>query len=90
MNQRSPTTEEELRCIEVVELLTPYLEGALDDAQRRRIDDHLAGCPGCRAAVDQFEVVKRLSGRLTVADVADLDPLVRDRLRATLVNSRRK
>jgi predicted anti-sigma-YlaC factor YlaD len=83
-------TEDELRCIEVVELATAYLDGAIGEAQRRRIDAHLAGCAGCRAAMDQFKVVKRLAGRLTAADVADLDPLVRDRLLATLRLPRRR
>ena len=83
-------TEEELRCVEVAEALTAYLEGAVDDEDRRRIDSHLAGCPGCSAAVDQFRILARLSGRLTAADVASIDPLLRDRLFATLRATRRK
>lgn len=89
MNDRSQA-EEELRCMEVAEALTAYLEGALDDEDRRRISDHLAGCPGCSAAVDQFRTVKELSGRLTAADVAGLDPLIRDQLAATVRAPRRK
>ncbi len=89
MNDRSQT-DEELRCIEVAEALTAYLDGAVDDEYRRRIDSHLAGCPGCSAAVDQFRTVKKLSGRLTPADVASVDPLIRDRLFATLRAPRRK
>jgi predicted anti-sigma-YlaC factor YlaD len=85
-----PPTEDDLRCIEVVELATPYLDSALDEEERSRIDAHLAGCAGCRAAMDQFGTVKRLSGRLTPADVADLDPFVRDRLLSTLRAPRRK
>ena len=88
MNQRSPT-EDDLRCIEVVELATAYLDGAVDEAQRNRIDAHLAGCAGCHAAMDQFKTVKRLTGRLTVADVTDLDPFIRDRLLRTLRTPRK-
>ena len=83
-------TAEELRCTEVAEAVTAYLEGVLDDEHRRLMDAHLAGCPGCRAALDQFRTVKELSGRLTGEDVADTDPLVRDRLAATLRAPRRK
>ena len=83
MSQRSPA-EDDLRCIEVVELATAYLDGAVDEVQRDRIDAHLAGCAGCQAAMDQFQTVKRLTGRLTVADVTDLDPFIRDRLLRTL------
>jgi anti-sigma factor RsiW len=89
VSDRLPT-DDELRCIEVVELATPYLDGALDEVERSRIDAHLAGCAGCSAAMDQFRTVKRLSGRLTAADVADLDPFVRDRLLSTLRTPRRK
>jgi anti-sigma factor RsiW len=89
MNERVQT-DDELRCIEVVELATPYLDGALDADERARIDTHLSGCAGCRAAMDQFRTVKRLTGRLTAADVADLDPFVRDRLLSTLRAPRRR
>jgi len=88
VSQRSPT-EDDLRCIEVVELATAYLDGAVDEVQRARIDAHLAGCAGCRAAMDQFQIVKRLTGRLTVADVTDLDPFIRDRLLRTLRTPRK-
>jgi anti-sigma factor RsiW len=82
--------EGDLRCIEVAEAVTAYLDGAMDEEQRRRIEAHLAGCPGCTAAIDQFRTVIDLSGRLTAADVASVDPLLRDRLEATLRNPRRK
>ena len=83
-------TDEELRCVEVAEAVTAYLEGELDDERRLGMDAHLAECPGCRAALDQFRTVKELSGRLIAADVADTDPLIRDRLAATLSAPRRK
>jgi anti-sigma factor RsiW len=89
VSERLPAVDE-LRCIEVVELATTYLDGALDDTQRSRVDAHLRGCAGCRAAMDQFRTVKRLAGRLTAADVADLDPYIRDRLLTTLRSPRRK
>jgi anti-sigma factor RsiW len=82
--------EEDLRCVEFAEAVTVYLDGAVDEEQRRRIESHLAGCPGCRAVVDQFRTLIDLSGRLTAADVASVDPLLRDRLLATLRAPRRK
>ena len=85
-----PGAEADLRCIEFAESVTAYLDGAVDDEHRRRIDSHLAGCAGCSAALDQFRTVIDLSGRLTAADVASVDPLLRDRLVATLRNPRRK
>jgi anti-sigma factor RsiW len=86
----SGPTPDDLACIEVVELLSAYLDGQLDHELRRRVDDHLAGCDGCTAALGQFETVKRLAGRLTAAEVTSLDPLVRDRLMTMLRLQRRK
>jgi anti-sigma factor RsiW len=83
-------TNEELHCTQVAELVSAYVDGELDATERDRIARHLEGCPGCRAAVDQFETVKRLTGTLSPADVADLDPLIRDRLVATLRIPRRR
>jgi anti-sigma factor RsiW len=90
MTDRTTPTPDDLQCIDVVELLSAYLDGELDDDLRRRMDEHLGGCDGCRAAIGQFETVRRLAGRLTAADVAGLDPLVRDRLMSTLRLPRRK
>ena len=47
-------------------------------------------CEGCRAALDQFQTVIRLAGRLTAADVARIDALDRDRLMVTLRAARRR
>jgi anti-sigma factor RsiW len=38
---------EDLRCRELVELVTDYLEGALAPAERARFEAHVADCPGC-------------------------------------------
>ena len=85
-----PTTDDDLRCIELVDGISAFIDGQVDDAERARIERHLQGCPGCRAAVDQFETIRRLAGRLSPADVASIDPLTRDRLMATLRIPRRR
>jgi anti-sigma factor RsiW len=86
----SESGTDDLRCVEFVGLVTAYLDGEVDEEQRRRIDKHLEGCRGCRAALSQFQTVIRLAGRLTAADVADVDPLTRDRLTSTLRVPRRR
>jgi Putative zinc-finger len=43
-------TGDDHRCIELVELLTGYLD-ALDAPTRRQFDEHLEGCAGCRYAL---------------------------------------
>jgi anti-sigma factor RsiW len=78
------------RCVELVELLTAYLDDAVDPATRDRFDEHLRGCPGCRAALSQWRSVIGLAGRLSTADVEGLDPFVRARLLSALVVPRRR
>ncbi len=41
-------------CIEVVELLTDYLEGALDPETKQRVEAHLDLCPPCVVFLDQL------------------------------------
>ena len=62
-------SEPDLTCRELVELVTDYLEGALDSTTRRRVDEHLAGCPGCTAYLDEMRVTIRLTGTLTERDL---------------------
>jgi anti-sigma factor RsiW len=54
-----------MKCREMVELMTDYLEGALSPNDRRRFDDHIAGCDGCRAYLAQMRRTVRVLGRLT-------------------------
>lgn len=54
-----------LTCVELVELVTDYLEGALSPRERARFDAHLAECDGCQAYVEQMRTVIALTGRLT-------------------------
>jgi len=50
-----------LSCQDFVELVTDYLEGALDDDTVRRFEEHLALCPGCQTYLDQMrETAARL------------------------------
>ena len=45
----------DLTCQEIVELVTAYLDGALERPTRQWFDEHLAGCAGCEAYLDQIE-----------------------------------
>jgi anti-sigma factor (TIGR02949 family) len=84
------SSPDDLACIDLVNKVTEYLDGQLDGGQRERIERHLEVCEGCRAALDQFQTVIRLAGRLSEADVARIDAQVRDRLMATLRVMRRR
>lgn len=58
-----------LDCMELVELVTDYLEGVMDHADRSRFEAHLSECDGCAAYVDQIRATITLGGRLREQDV---------------------
>jgi anti-sigma factor RsiW len=58
-------------CDELVELVTAYLEGALDAATERRMVAHLDECPGCERYLDQIRETIRALGRLPVTGLPD-------------------
>lgn len=66
-----------LVCQEVVELVTAYLDGALDPVTRARFQAHLEGCDGCATYLDQLRATV-----VTVGEIRDedLDPVYRMRL----------
>lgn len=53
-----------MKCRDVVELMTDYLEGALSAPDRRRFEEHISGCDGCRAYLEQLRFTRRVLGRL--------------------------
>lgn len=72
-----------LTCKELVELITEYLEGTLPEADRARVDEHLAGCEGCTNYLEQMRQTIRLTGtireeNLTPEQRDDLLTLFRD------------
>lgn len=69
--------EAELSCAEVVELVTDYLEGRLPPEERRRFDEHVTGCDGCVAYLEQMRATIATTGRLRATD---LPPELEDRL----------
>ena len=61
----------------MVELVTAYLDVAQDTAMRRRFEQHLQGCDGCAAYLEELRVTVATLGAL--AD-EQLDPTFRARL----------
>jgi anti-sigma factor RsiW len=51
-----------IRCQYLVELVTDYLDGALDEATRVEFEAHLQLCPGCAEYVRQIETTLRAVG----------------------------
>jgi predicted anti-sigma-YlaC factor YlaD len=65
------SVEASISCREVVELLSDYLDGALAEPERVRVDEHLAGCDGCTLVLDELRETIRLTGMLTVEHLND-------------------
>jgi len=51
------THAEDMACIQVVEVVTDYLEGALPAHEARRLERHLATCPGCTEYLEQLRTI---------------------------------
>ena len=66
-----------MNCDELVELVTDYLDGALDPETRARFDLHLLECEGCENYLQQFRQTVHTVGRIRDDE---LDPTFRQRL----------
>jgi len=68
---------DEMTCQELVELVTAYLDMALDPETERRFEEHLAECPSCPAYVEQIRLTIAALGSIRAAD---LPPVTREAL----------
>ena len=64
-------------CIEFVELITDYLDDAVDDVTRERIQDHLRLCEGCRNYVGEVQATIATMGRVGDAEASEPSEPVR-------------
>jgi anti-sigma factor RsiW len=60
-----------MTCREVVELMTDYLEGALSASDQARFEEHIGGCAGCTAYLEQLRVSVRVLGALAAVPVPE-------------------
>lgn len=75
-----------MNCDEFVELVTAFLDGALDDDTEQRFVEHLALCEGCETYLAQFRSTIGSLGELP-ADSLSAD--ARDRLLSAFRDFRR-
>jgi predicted anti-sigma-YlaC factor YlaD len=80
-------------CAEVRLSLGAYVLGALDPADRSRVDAHLAGCPDCRDELASFAALPGLLGRASRSEVetepVDPGPQLLERLLGAAAAERR-
>jgi len=55
-----------MKCNEVQEHLSAWLDGEVPEGLRQRLADHVAGCPACQA---ELEVLERLDASLAGLEV---------------------
>ncbi|MGH9137902.1 MAG: anti-sigma factor family protein [Acidimicrobiales bacterium] len=59
-------TPRDVACKELVELLTDYLEGALEPDEVAAVEAHLAECPACVRYLDQMRATIEALGEVPV------------------------
>ena len=59
-----------LTCQEMVELVTDYLEGRLDDAARERFEAHLAECDACTLYIEQMRMTIVALGHIPAESIS--------------------
>ena len=60
----------DLTCQDFVELVTDYLEDALDEDTVRRFEEHLARCPGCETYLSQMKETASRVGEIPVESLS--------------------
>ena len=67
----------DMPCRELVERVSDYLEGALPERDRARLEAHLAECDDCGLYLEQLRETVRTAGRV---ELDGLRPEARDAL----------
>ena len=70
----------DLECIDLVELVTDYLEGALDQPTLHAVEEHLRTCEGCRVYVAQMRETSEHLGHVPPQAGSDLPDQARREL----------
>jgi anti-sigma factor RsiW len=71
MNGEQRTPGMTVACQEIVELVTDYLEGALDPDMTAEVEAHLQLCDGCDTYVEQMRATIRELGAVPVETLSE-------------------
>jgi anti-sigma factor RsiW len=61
----------DLTCQELVELVTDYVDGALDEGTTNLFEQHLALCPGCETYLNQMRETASLLGEIPAETLSE-------------------
>jgi anti-sigma factor RsiW len=59
-----------LTCQEMVELVTDYIEGRMDDSTRVRFEEHVAECDACTLYIQQMRQTIIALGRIPAESIS--------------------
>jgi anti-sigma factor RsiW len=59
-----------LTCQEMVELVTDYIEGRMDDSTRARFEEHVAECDACTLYIEQMRQTIVALGRIPAESIS--------------------
>lgn len=60
-----------MACHDYKDLMMGYLDEELDGEQKRRFEEHLAGCPECAGELKEFRRLKAITDEVTLVDPED-------------------
>jgi anti-sigma factor RsiW len=70
-----------MKCERVSEKLISYLDGKLDQSERREVEEHLAGCAACRTRAEEFRGVWSIMDEFRAIEPSfEFDARVRQRV----------
>lgn len=63
-------SDDDLSCRELVDLVTEYLEGAMDPQRRAVFEEHAEACPACLEHLEQIKLTVRATGSVRRDDIS--------------------
>ena len=60
-----------MTCHDWKDLMMGYLDNELDDEQKRRFEEHLAGCRECADEIKEFKHLKAITDEVTLVEPED-------------------
>jgi len=60
-----------MTCQDHKDLMMAYLDGELDESQRKAFEEHLASCPACAQEMKEFTKLKQVTDSVTLVEPED-------------------
>jgi len=72
-----------MKCEQVSDELIAYLDRRMDSAERREVEEHLAGCAACRARAEEFRSISSVMDEMPAIEPSlGFDARIRERVAA--------